>query len=69
MYLLIAYFNYINVKVVIILSFWDTFMFGGHDGDPNKNVDRDQDKDHGKERNKDSDSKPRRKKTQKKQRT
>jgi hypothetical protein len=64
-----AYLNYINVKVVINLSFWDNFMFGGHNEDPNNNVDRDQDKDHGKEHNKDIDSKPRRRKTQKKQKT
>jgi hypothetical protein len=69
MYHFLAYFNYINVKVVIILSFWDTFMFGVHDEDPNKNGERDQDKDPGKGHNKDIDSKPRRRKTQKKQGT
>jgi hypothetical protein len=69
MYPLIAYLIYINVKVVIILSFWDTFMFGGHDEDLNKNVERDQDKDPNKGHTKDSNSKPRRRKTQKKQRT
>jgi hypothetical protein len=44
-------------------------MFGVHDEDPNKNGERDQDKDPGKGHNKDIDSKPRRRKTQKKQRT
>ncbi|WML53167.1 hypothetical protein RCG17_00120 [Neobacillus sp. PS3-12] len=51
------------------MSFWDNFMFGVHDVDPNKNGERDQDKDPSKGHNKDLDPKPRRRKTQKKQRT
>jgi hypothetical protein len=64
MYLLLAYFNYIDVKVVIILSFWDTLMFGGNDGDPNQNAD--QDKDHDKGHDKDPNNKTRRRKKRKK---
>jgi hypothetical protein len=60
----LAYFNDIDGKVVIILSFWDTLMFG----DPNKNVDVDQDKAQGKGHDKDHDHKKRRRKKRKKTR-
>jgi hypothetical protein len=68
MYGFIAYLNYINVKVVIILSFWDTFMFGGRDGDPNNNGEKDQDRDHDKKHDNDHDPKSQQRKTRKKSR-
>lgn len=66
MYHFLAYFNDIDVKVVIILSFWDNLMFGGNGGDPNQNADQDQDKDHDKGHDKDPNNKKRPRKKRKK---
>lgn len=64
MYLFPAYFNYIDGKVVIILSFWDTFMFGVQGEDPNQDADQ-QVKDHDKGNDKDPDHKTRPRKKRK----